>query len=243
MTASTAPTTIMSPNGRVLYRTRVKFCGMTRAGDVRLASELGVDAVGFVFARASPRRIRPEEARLMRNALAPLVDAVALFMDNTAEEVRDAIRQVRPTLLQFHGSEDDAFCRGFGVPWVKAIGMGGGTPESATALQLRYPGAAGFLFDSHAPGSPGGTGQAFDWSLLPMALNKPVILGGGMTPDNVFDAILTTLPWGVDVSSGIESAPGIKDGDRMRHFVEEVRRADCHVEHAPADVACSPDSR
>ena len=243
MTASTAPTTIMSPNGRVLYRTRVKFCGMTRAGDVRLASELGVDAVGFVFARSSPRRIRPEEARLMRNALAPLVDAVALFMDNTAEEVRDAIRQVRPTLLQFHGSEDDAFCRGFGVPWVKAIGMGGQTPESATALQLRYPGAAGFLFDSHASGSTGGTGKTFDWSLLPKALNKPAILSGGITPDNVFDAILATLPWGVDVSSGIESAPGIKDGDRMRHFVEEVRRADCHVEHVPADVACTPDSR
>ena len=243
MNASPTPTTVMSPNGRVLYRTRVKFCGMTRAGDVRLASELGVDAVGFVFARSSPRRIRPEEARLMRNALAPLVDAVALFMDNTAEEVRDAIRQVRPTLLQFHGSEDDAFCRGFGVPWVKAIGMGVPAPESATALQLRYPAAAGFLFDSHAPGSAGGTGKTFDWSLLPKALNKPVILGGGITPDNVFDAILATLPWGVDVSSGIETAPGIKDGDRMRHFVEEVRRADCHVEHVPADMACTPDSR
>ena len=231
MTASTAPTTILSPNGRVLYRTRVKFCGMTRAGDVRLASELGVDAVGFVFARESPRRIRPEEARLMRNALAPLVDAVALFKDNSAEEVRDAVRQVRPTLLQFHGSEDDAFCRGFGVPWVKAIPMGGPTPESTTALQMRYPGAAGFLFDSHASGFAGGTGQTFDWSLLPKALHRPAILGGGITPDNVFDAILATLPWGVDVSSGIESAPGIKDGERMRHFVAEVRRADCHVEH------------
>ena len=233
----------LSPNGRVLYRTRVKFCGMTRAGDVRLASELGVDAVGFVFARQSPRRIRPEEARLMRNALAPLVDAVALFMDNSADEVREAVRQVRPTLLQFHGSEDDAFCRGFGVPWVKAVAMGGPTPESATALQLRFPGASGFLFDSHVSGFTGGSGQVFDWSLLPKTLNKPAILAGGLTPDNVFDAILATLPWGVDVSSGIERAPGIKDGERMRHFVEEVRRADCHAEHPPSEAACTSDAR
>ena len=217
---------------RTLFRTRIKFCGMTRAGDVRLASELGVDAVGFVFTQGSARRIRPEEARLMRNALGPLVDAVALFMDNTAEEVREAVRQVRPTLLQFHGSEDDAFCRGFGLPWLKAIAMGNGESESATALQLRYPGAAGFLFDSHAAGGAGGSGKTFDWSQLPKPLNKPMVLAGGLTPDNVFDAVLATMPWGVDVSSGVESAPGIKDGERMRRFVEEVRRADCDVEHS-----------
>lgn len=224
-------------NRRILFRTRVKFCGMTRAGDVRLASELGVDAVGFVFSHGSPRRIRPEEARLMRNALAPLVDAVALFRDNSAEEVREAVRQVRPTLLQFHGNEDDAFCRGFGVPWIKAVPMGNGQAGSATALQLRYPGAAGFLFDSHAVGGEGGSGKTFDWSRLPKTLNKPVILAGGLTPDNIFGAILATLPWGVDISSGIEVAPGVKDGERMRRFVEEVRRADCHVEHEPSATA------
>jgi phosphoribosylanthranilate isomerase len=216
---------------RTLFRTRIKFCGMTRPGDVRLASELGVDAVGFVFAQKSPRRLRPEEARLMRNALASLVDAVALFMDNTAEEVREAIRQVRPTLLQFHGSEDDAFCRGFGLPWVKAIPMGLADTSSATSLQVRYPGAAGFMFDSHGE-EGGGSGQTFDWSRIPHALTKPVLLAGGLTPANVFDAIMATMPWGVDVASGIESSPGVKDGDRMRHFVEEVRRADCHVEHS-----------
>jgi len=217
---------------RTLFRTRIKFCGMTRAGDVRLASELGVDGVGFVFAHGSARRIRPEEARLMRSALAPFVDSVALFMDNSADEVREAVRQVRPTLLQFHGHEEDSFCRGFGVPWVKAIPMGHANTESATALQVRYPGAAGFLFDSHGESHGGGSGQTFDWTRIPQPLNKPVMLAGGLTPDNVFDAILATLPWGVDVASGIESAPGIKDGDRMRHFVEEVRRADCHVEHS-----------
>jgi phosphoribosylanthranilate isomerase len=216
---------------RTLFRTRIKFCGMTRAGDVRLASELGADAIGFVFAASSPRRIRPQEARSMRHALAPLVDAVALFMDNSADEVREAIRQVRPTLLQFHGDEDDAFCRGFGVPWLKAVAMGAGQVPSAAALQSRYPGASGFLFDGHAPGAAGGSGAGFDWRRMPVELNKPVLLAGGLNADNVFDAITTVLPWGVDVSSGIESEPGVKDGERMRRFVEEVRRADCHVEH------------
>jgi phosphoribosylanthranilate isomerase len=216
---------------RTLFRTRIKFCGMTRSGDVRLASELGVDAVGFVFAADSPRRVHPQQARMMRQALGPLVDAVALFMDNSIDEVRKAVRLVRPTLLQFHGDEDDAFCRGFGVPYIKAVAMGGAAPTAA-ALRARYPGAVGFLFDANAPGAPGGSGQRFDLSRLPADLQAPMLLAGGLDPGNVFEAVTTALPWGVDVSSGIESAPGIKDGERMRHFVEEVRRADCHVEHS-----------
>ena len=103
---------------KTLFRTRIKFCGFTRPGDVRLACELGADAIGFVFAPESPRRVAPEEARAMRHALAPLVDAVALFMDNPVDEVREVVKQVRPSLLQFHGSEDDAFCRGFGLPFI-----------------------------------------------------------------------------------------------------------------------------
>ena len=216
---------------RTPFRTRIKFCGLTRPGDVRLASELGVDAVGFVFAERSPRRLKAEEARAMRHALAPLVDAVALFMNNSQEEVRDVVRQVRPSLLQFHGDEDDAFCRGFGVPYLKAIAMGeGASIEDGTALHRRYPAAAGFLFDSHAAGEAGGSGRAFEWSRIPAGMTKPFVLAGGLDPDNVFDAVCETLPWGVDVSSGIEAAPGIKDGNRMRRFVEEVRRADCHVD-------------
>jgi len=217
---------ILKPN---YFRTRIKFCGLTRAGDVRLASELGVDVVGFVFARQSKRRVEPEEARAMRSALAPFVDSVALFMDNPQDEVREIVRHVRPSLLQFHGNEDDAFCRGFGVPYLKAVAMGGEESlASTTPLRARYPGAAGFLFDSHAPGDGGGSGKTFDWSRIPPDPGKPWLLAGGLTPDNVFDAIVATRPWGVDVSSGIELSPGIKDGDRMRHFVEEVRRADCH---------------
>ena len=213
---------------RTLFRTRIKFCGLTRAGDVRLAGELGVDAVGFVFAEGSPRRVQAQEARALRQALAPLVDAVALFRNNGVEEIRDVVRHVRPTLLQFHGDEEDAFCRGFGVPYMKAIAMGGDDGrQDARELQTRYPGAVAFLFDAHVAGGQGGTGEIFDWSRLPTGLGKPFVLAGGLAPGNVQDAITQVLPWGVDVSSGIELAPGVKDGELMGRFVEAVRRADC----------------
>jgi phosphoribosylanthranilate isomerase len=213
---------------RALFRTRIKFCGLTRAGDVRLAGELGVDAVGLIFAPRSPRRIAPEAARGLRDALAPLVDAVALFMDNPLEEVRAAIANARPTLLQFHGSEDDAFCRRFGLPYLKGIGMGG---EEATLsgrmLHARYPHAAGFVLDGHAPGEHGGSGVRVAIDRIPADMSKPCVLAGGLCPDKVFAAVRAASPWGVDVSSGIETGPGVKDGTLMRRFVEEVRRADC----------------
>lgn len=212
------------------FRTRIKFCGMTRPGDVRLASELGVDAVGFIFVAKSQRRVEPEEARAMRNAMAPFVDAVCLFMDNSQAEVREIVRHVRPTLLQFHGAEEDSFCRSFGIPYIKAVPMGEPSAPSDQVLRTRYPGAAGFLFDSHAPGAQGGTGERFDWNRIPRDLGRPWLLAGGLTPENVFEAVCATRPWGVDVSSGVELEPGVKDGDRMRRFVEEVRRADCHAE-------------
>jgi len=212
------------------FRTRIKFCGMTRAGDVRLAGELGVDAVGFVFAPSSPRRVDAGQAAAMREALAPMVDAVALFMDNTAEEVREVIARVRPSLLQFHGDEDEAFCRSFGLRYLKAVPMAGDAPLDALQLHARWPSAAGFLLDGHAPGQAGGGGRAFDWTRVPEGLTKPYLVAGGLTPDNVHAAVASTRPWGVDVASGVEAAgaaAGTKDGARMRRFVEEVRRADC----------------
>lgn len=218
---------------RLPYRTRVKFCGLTRAGDVRLAGELGVDAVGFVFAHGSPRRVHVAEARALRAALAPLVDAVAVFRDNSADEVREVVRQVRPSLLQFHGGEDAAFCRRFDLPYVKAVGMGGGEVPPGPALRAAFPDAAAFLFDSHGGGHDGGSGRAFDWAALPAGLSRPWLLSGGLSPRNVHDAIAATRPWGVDVSSGIEAAPGRKDGDLMRAFVAEVRRADCGSDMPP----------
>ncbi len=213
---------------RPLFRTRIKFCGLTRVGDVRLAGELGVDAVGLIFAKKSPRRIDPAAARVLRDGLAPLVDVVALFMDNTADEVREAIVNARPTLLQFHGSEDDAFCRRFGVPYLKGIGLRGADANlSGRTLHARYPHASGFVLDGHAPGEAGGSGQRLDLAAIPADMTKPYVLAGGLTADNVFAAVRAASPWGVDVSSGIEIEPGIKDGALMRRFVEEVRRADC----------------
>jgi phosphoribosylanthranilate isomerase len=205
-------------------RTRVKFCGLARAGDVRLACELGVDALGFVLAPRSPRRIDPGDLPGLRAAVSPLVDVVALFMDPAAGEVLDAMRRLRPTLLQFHGSEEDSFCRSFGLPFMKSLPMAGGT-EEALAISRRYPSAQAFVLDAHGPGEAGGTGRRFDWSAAPRPA-RPVFLAGGLAPGNVADAIRSLRPYAVDVSSGIESAPGLKDGERMRAFLDEVRRVD-----------------
>ena len=209
-----------------LGRTRIKFCGMTRAGDVRLAAELGVDAVGLIFAAGSKRLLNIAEARVVRAAVPPLVDVEALFRNNSRDEVREVMRSVRPSLLQFHGEEDEAFCAGFQMPWLKAVAMGGSEPVTGKQLLQRYPGASGLLLDSHAPGGSGGSGLAFDWSQVPAGLHRPFLLAGGIGPDNVFEAVTRTRPWGVDVSSGIEHSPGIKDGEKMRRFVEQVRLAD-----------------
>lgn len=209
-----------------LRRTRIKFCGLTRAEDLAEACALGVDAIGFVFAERSKRRVSPQAAAALRLTLQPFVDTVALFMDNDVDTVRDSIATVRPTWLQFHGSEDDAFCAGFDLPYLKAIAMGGNAGIDAASLQRDYPRAAGFLFDSNASGQAGGSGHTFDWSRIPVDCPRPYLLAGGLHPDNVFEAIRATGCWGVDVSSGIESAPGVKNHERMRRFVAEVRRAD-----------------
>ncbi len=209
-----------------LRRTRIKFCGLTRAEDLAEACALGVDAIGFVFAERSRRRVSVQAAAALRLTLQPFVDSVALFMDNDVDTVRDSIATVRPTWLQFHGSEDDAFCAGFDLPYLKAIAMGGDAGIDAASLQRDYPRAAGFLFDSNASGQAGGSGHTFDWSRIPADCPRPYLLAGGLHPDNVFEAIRATGCWGVDVSSGIESAPGVKNHERMRRFVAEVRRAD-----------------
>ena len=220
----------MSDRDGMPRRTRIKFCGLTREDDVALACTLGVDAVGFVFAERSKRRVSPAQAARLRDALDPFVSAVALFMDNDASAVREVVDAVRPTLLQFHGSEDDTFCASFGLPYLKAVAMGGSMRGEATddgaSLVAQWPHASAFLFDSHAAGQAGGSGHAFDWSRIPRDCPRPWLLAGGLHPDNVHDAIRSTACWGVDVSSGIESAPGLKDAAKMRRFVEEVGRAD-----------------
>ena len=207
-----------------MTHTRIKLCGMTRAEDLRLAVELGVDFVGLILAARSPRRLSLAQAQALRALVPDEIGVVALVMDNPGEEVAQIAAGLRPDYLQFHGSEEDAFCAGFGLPHFKAIGMGGGVdPLPAMA---RHPSAHGFVLDGHGAGEAGGSGRRFDWSRLPGAGGRPLLLAGGLGPDNVALAVRSARPWGVDVSSGIESAPGIKDPERMRRFVEAVRAAD-----------------
>ncbi|HEY8326814.1 MAG TPA: phosphoribosylanthranilate isomerase [Rhodanobacter sp.] len=204
--------------------TRIKCCGMTRVGDALLAARLGADAIGLVFTARSKRQVTLAQAREIIAALPPFVATVALFMDDEANRVRQVLDEVRPALLQFHGDESDGWCAQFGHPFLKAIAMG----EGAAALPRLhdYPRASGLLLDGHAAGEAGGSGKAFDWSLLPGELAQPLILAGGLHAGNVGDAVRTARPWAVDVASGVESAPGIKDPVRLEAFIRAVRTAD-----------------
>ena len=204
---------------------RIKFCGLTRAEDARVAIELGVDYIGLVFAPQSPRRLLLGQARMLRELVRQDIAVVALMMDNTRADVEKVVESLQPDVLQFHGAEDDAFCASFGLPFWKAIAMGG-QAEAALSAMARYPAASGFLFDGHAAGEQGGSGKRFDWKQMPGTLDRPFFLAGGLSPENVAIALQTARPWGVDVSSGIESAPGIKQADKMRQFVEAVRQPD-----------------
>jgi len=205
-------------------RTRIKCCGMTRIEDARLAAELGADAIGVVITTRSKRRVELTQARAIVAAMPPFVTTVALLMDDSAETVRAVIEQVQPDLLQFHGSESDAWCAQFGRPYLKAVAMG----EGAAALpRLReYPQASGLLLDGHGLGEPGGSGKAFDWSLMPSDLKQPLLLAGGLHAGNVGEAIRLARPWAVDVASGIEASPGIKDPQRLADFIAAVCAAD-----------------
>lgn len=198
---------------------RIKFCGITRAEDARVAVALGVDALGFVFTRRSQRYVGVAQARTMRDALPPFTSVVALFMDDEPAWVEEVIAGVQPDLLQFHGNESAGYATSFARPYLKALAMGG---ADARSIAQAHPGASGFLLDSHAPGAAGGSGRSFDWSQAPR-LAHPVILAGGLDATNVAQAIAVVRPYAVDVSSGIEIAPGIKDAARMRAFVDAVR--------------------
>ena len=204
--------------------TRVKCCGMTRVDDALLAAHLGADAIGLVFTARSKRQVTLARAREIVAALPPFVATVALFMDDDADLVRLVIEQVQPTLLQFHGSETDGWCMQFDRPFLKAIAMGEGAPA---LLRLRdYPHAAGLLLDGHGFGEAGGSGKAFDWSLLPGELAQPLILAGGLHSGNVADAVRLLRPWALDVASGVESSPGVKDPGKLTAFIRAIRAVD-----------------
>ncbi len=204
--------------------TRIKCCGMTRVEDALLAARLGADAIGMVFTTRSPRQVSVAQARAIRRALPPFITTVALFMDDAPEVVEEVIETVNPDLLQFHGSESDAECARFGRPYLKAIAMGEG--DSALSRVHDYPGASALLLDGHGSGEAGGSGKSFDWTRTPRDLGQPLIVAGGLCAENVAVAIRLARPWAVDVASGVESAPGIKDAVRLADFVAAVRAAD-----------------
>jgi phosphoribosylanthranilate isomerase len=204
-----------------IERVRVKFCGFTRREDALAAAALGVDAIGLVLTRRSKRFAGIGNARDIRRALPPFVTVVTLFMDDEPAFIAEAIAAVRPDLLQFHGSEQAPDCVRYGLPYLKAVAMGQG--GDWRAVVAAHPQAAGFLFDGNAAGEQGGSGKRFDWAQLPASMSAPMILAGGLTPENVGEAIRAAHPYAVDVSSGIESEPGVKDAEKMRRFVAAVR--------------------
>lgn len=204
--------------------TRVKFCGITRATDRDQAVALAVDALGFVFDARSLRAVTAPQAAALAADLPRAVQTVALFRDASAEYVRQVLQIFLPTMLQFHGNEPADFCAQFGLPYLKAVPMA--TAQNLENWLRRYAHARALLLDAHAPGELGGTGQSFDWTAVPHKPQMPIVLAGGLRPENVAQAITIARPCAVDVSSGIESAPGIKDPQKMQRFMQEVRRAD-----------------
>lgn len=200
---------------------RSKICGITRVEDALAAAAAGADAIGLVFYAKSPRAVSVEQARQIIAALPPFVTTVGLFVDVERDELRQILAQVPLDLLQFHGNESAEQCEGHGRPYIKALRVKAG--DDVAAQVARYPGAAGVLLDTFVEGVPGGTGLAFDWSLVPAGLSKPVILAGGLTPENVAAAIARVRPYAVDVSGGVESAKGIKDADKIRAFIRAAQ--------------------
>ena len=201
-------------------RTRVKICGLTREQDALAAVSAGADALGFVFCDASPRNLEASAAAGMAATLPPFVSVVGLFLNPERELVESVLREVPLDLLQFHGEEPAAFCESFGRRYIKAIPMGGRADPLAYAAE--YPAAAGFLLDGNRAGERGGQGETFDWAAVPDVFPRPLVLAGGLDPGNVAEAVVRCRPYAVDVSSGVESGPGIKDARRIAAFMREV---------------------
>ncbi|MBO2925693.1 phosphoribosylanthranilate isomerase [Metapseudomonas otitidis] len=203
---------------------RVKICGITRVEDALAAVVAGADAIGLVFYAPSPRAVTAEQARAIISALPPFVTTVGLFVDMPGEELDSVLATVPLDLLQFHGDESPEACRRHGRPYLKALRIRPG--DDVSALIDRYPDASGVLLDTYVPGTPGGTGEAFDWSLVPSGPSRPVVLAGGLTPGNVAEAIRRVRPYAVDVSGGVEASKGIKDPVLIRVFIDAVRSAE-----------------
>lgn len=206
-----------------MQRTKVKICGITRVEDAAAAADAGTDAIGLVFYEDSPRHVSIDLARAITDCLPPFVSKVGLFVDADEDQVRTVLDNVNLDLLQFHGNEPAEVCRCYGLPYIKAVKMV--EDLDYMAEERKYPDAAALLLDSHVEGMAGGSGVVFDWSLVPGARNKPVILAGGLNPDNVGKAVSQVQPYAVDVSGGVESGKGIKDRFLINEFINAVRDA------------------
>ena len=202
-------------------RTRIKICGIKHSADALKAVECGADAIGLIFVEKSPRYASFTDARVIAESLPPFVTVVGLFMDASADLVREALKVVPLNLLQFHGDETPAFCDQFEMPYIKVLKMRENV--NVVAFAQEYPNAAGILLDTFSK-SGGGSGQTFDWNLIPEDMPLPLILAGGLNPDNVASAVEIVKPYAVDVSSGVESEPSIKDHQKIEQFIKEVQR-------------------
>lgn len=199
---------------------RSKICGITRIEDALAAVEAGADAIGLVFYAKSPRAVSVQHARAIIAALPPFISTVGLFVNASRCELNETLDAVPLDMLQFHGDETPEQCEGYHRPFIKALRVQAGD-DIAASCQL-YAGASGILLDAYVAGVPGGTGETFDWALIPNGLSKPIILAGGLTSANVAQAITQVRPYAVDVSGGVESSKGIKDHNKIRAFMSAV---------------------
>ena len=205
--------------------TAIKICGLTSAENALEVVRLGVDAIGLVFYSESPRNVDLEVARQIVTHLPPFVSSVGLFVNPTRDQVLQTLELIDLTLLQFHGDEKPDFCSGFRKPYIKAVRV----TDDVDLIEYgsMYAGASGLLLDAYSQGARGGTGETFDWDLIPSELEIPIVLAGGLTPNNVAAAIDCVRPWAVDVSCGVEGAlKGLKETILVRDFINEVKNAD-----------------
>jgi phosphoribosylanthranilate isomerase len=200
--------------------TRVKFCGLMHEEDIAQAVELGVDALGFVFYAPSSRSVAPDHAAMLTSSVPAFVTRVGLFVNEQPAIIQNIFERTKLNLIQYHGDETPEFCDAVGLPFIKAFRVRPGI-DIQTEME-RYPNASGFLLDAYVKGQPGGTGERFDWGMIPQS-NAPIILAGGLSPDNAKDAIEQVAPWALDVSGGIETKPGRKDPDKMARFMNACR--------------------
>lgn len=209
---------------------RIKICGIRSITEALSAAAAGADAIGLVFHPSSPRYVDLLTARRIMAALPPFVTSVGLFMNADQERVQEVLAEVPLDVLQFHGEETADFCMLFDRPYLKAIAMAG--KSDPVSRMEEHPQAQGFLLDGHAPGQMGGSGRSFAWDAIPAPLARPWLLAGGLTPENVAKALQIVQPYGVDVSSGVESQPGVKDAQRILSFIQAVRQVERDGIHA-----------